>query len=148
MCFKDNNDRRNVGIHEFTHLIDKQDGVIDGIPFALLGKENIEPWLALIKEKTQEIINNDSTIRTYATTNSAEFMAVVTEYFFEKPQLLAQNHPRLFKALSELFNHKTNLIIVKKVNKKLLTHKNDPCPCGSGAKFKICCIQINNGSKN
>ena len=30
--FKNAGDKRNVGVHEFAHLVDKSDGVIDGIP--------------------------------------------------------------------------------------------------------------------
>ena len=30
--FDISNDKRNVGIHEFVHLFDKEDGMIDGIP--------------------------------------------------------------------------------------------------------------------
>lgn len=34
--FADAQDRRNVGIHEFAHLLDEADGVIDGVPKAAL----------------------------------------------------------------------------------------------------------------
>src|SRR5687768_7906807 len=43
--FSNARDKKNVGIHEFIHLIDKQDGVIDGIPTALNENEYVLPWL-------------------------------------------------------------------------------------------------------
>ena len=47
--------RINVGIHEFAHIVDKQDGEIDGIPNVLLDDSQIGPWLELIRSKSKEI---------------------------------------------------------------------------------------------
>ena len=49
--FDNTSDKQNVGIHEFIHLIDKEDGSIDGIPSFLNGKSYALPWLKLIKKK-------------------------------------------------------------------------------------------------
>lgn len=37
--------KNNVGIHEFVHLIDKDDGAIDGIPEILMKHSYVAPWL-------------------------------------------------------------------------------------------------------
>ena len=37
---------------EFTHIIDEQDGKIDGIPQVLIYINEIGPWLNIIKTKT------------------------------------------------------------------------------------------------
>ncbi len=38
-------ERENTGIHEFVHLLDKEDGSVDGLPEALLAKQYTLPWL-------------------------------------------------------------------------------------------------------
>ena len=95
--------KENTGIHEFVHLLDKSDGATDGLPENLLKHEYALPWLQLIHEKMQDIETNQSDINPYAITNQAEFFAVVSEYFFEKPELLKDQHPRLYVQLSRIF---------------------------------------------
>ena len=96
-------DRKNVGVHEFAHIIDKQDGKIDGIPEVLLDGTQIGPWLELIRSKSQEIKNKKAKINSYALTNDAEFFAVVTEYFFEHPEMMNKKHRELYQTLSDIF---------------------------------------------
>ena len=96
----------NTAIHEFVHLIDKADGQIDGIPEYLIPKSLIQPWLEEMHETIRMIRNEKSDIREYATTNEAEFLAVVSEYFFQKPLQLQEDHPELFKLLDEIYNRK------------------------------------------
>jgi len=97
-------DKGNTGIHEFVHLIDKMDGLVDGIPQALLPYEYAVPWLNLM-HKSMEAINNDkSDIRHYGGTSQAEFFAVAAEYFFERPELLRNKHPELYTMMVACFN--------------------------------------------
>lgn len=137
--FDNTTDKQNVGVHEFIHLLDKEDGVIDGIPATLRGKEFSLPWLNLIKEKTKEIKTGKSDINEYAATHEREFLTVAGEYFFERPELLKQNHPKLYELLSKAFNQDTaaTLKVTKRIKKEI--NRNDSCPCGSGLKFKRCC---------
>ncbi|MFZ4262496.1 zinc-dependent peptidase [Sphingobacterium sp. HJSM2_6] len=93
----------NTAIHEFVHLIDKADGAIDGVPEYLIPKELVQPWLQEMHETIQEIHKNKSDIRDYAATNEAEFLAVVSEYFFQKPKMLQEDHPELFSLLNEIY---------------------------------------------
>lgn len=93
----------NTAIHEFVHLIDKTDGAVDGIPEFLLSKQYVLPWLKMIRQKIEEIRQNDSDINPYGATNDAEFLAVASEYFFEKPDELQANHPALYDLLSKMF---------------------------------------------
>lgn len=95
--------RGNVGIHEFVHLIDKTDGAVDGIPEFLLDKQSVIPWLNQVQKEIQEIIEERSDINPYGATNHAEFFAVVSEYFFKRPDLLEANHPQLFNLLVTIF---------------------------------------------
>lgn len=93
----------NTAIHEFVHLVDKTDGTIDGVPNFLLEQHYILPWLQLMHMEIKRIQENRSDINPYATTNEAEFFAVVSEYFFERPDHLQQNHPELFEMLVKIF---------------------------------------------
>jgi Mlc titration factor MtfA (ptsG expression regulator) len=93
----------NVGIHEFVHLLDKEDGEIDGIPEALITRPFIGPWLIEIKKEMQKIENGNSDINPYALTNNAEFLAVVSEYFFDNPAKFKSRHSELYTFLSTIF---------------------------------------------
>jgi len=138
--FSNESDKQNVGVHEFIHLLDKEDGHVDGIPATLAAKQFSLPWLELIAEKTKEIRKGDKDINPYGATHEREFFAVAGEYFFERPQLLQKNHPELYDLLSRAFNQDTaGLLKVSKLPKAEI-ERNDPCPCGSGRKFKKCCM--------
>lgn len=96
----------NTGIHEFVHLIDKSDGSTDGVPETLLNNSYVIPWLKLMHQEMRKIKRGDSDVDPYALTNEAEFLAVIAEYFFEKPSKLKKNHPELFQMLLQIFNVK------------------------------------------
>lgn len=102
-AFKNETGVTNTAIHEFVHLVDKTDGAIDGVPNFLLEQQYILPWLQLMHHEIKRIQENQSDINPYATTDEAEFFAVVSEYFFERPDLLQQNHPELFDMLVKIF---------------------------------------------
>lgn len=101
--FTNPKDKQNVGIHEFIHLFDKQDGAVDGIPAIYLKHQFVLPWLQLMKKNTQQMIEGKSDINVYGATNPQEFLAVTGEYFFERPQLFKEKHPELYKILSQVF---------------------------------------------
>ena len=138
--FKNESDKRNTAIHEFVHLIDKTDGSIDGIPSLLLEKQYSIPWLDLINKKIDEIYDGESDINPYGGTNRAEFFAVVSEYFFERPKLLERNHPDLYNLLERIFKQDMSSRSLRKNRVKI--GRNSPCPCNSGNKFKYCCGRI------
>lgn len=104
--FENTTDKSNTGIHEFVHLIDKLDDSTDGVPERLLEHQYAIPWLNLIHKEIEAINNNHSDIRKYGGTNQAEFFAVASEYFFERPDLLKKKHPELYKMLVKCFNQK------------------------------------------
>jgi len=135
--FSHESDKENTAIHEFVHLIDKADGAIDGIPSALLEKQYTIPWIDLIQHNIDEIYEGKSDINPYGATNKSEFFAVISEYFFERPELLKAKHPKLYELLEEIFNQEMTSKVLKKKSKNI--GRNDPCPCGSGEKFKRCC---------
>ena len=96
--------KTNTAIHEFVHLVDKMDGEVDGIPEFILSQRYIIPWLQLMQEEIKKILTDQSDINPYGATNQAEFFAVVSEYFFERPDLLRQKHPELYRLLYQIFH--------------------------------------------
>jgi uncharacterized protein YecA (UPF0149 family) len=70
----------------------------------------------------------------------AEFFSVVSEYFFERPKLLAKKHPELYALLEKIFKQEMRSKKLTKPLKKI--SRNSPCPCNSGKKFKKCCGRI------
>ncbi|MES1198085.1 MAG: M90 family metallopeptidase [Chitinophagaceae bacterium] len=101
--FLNKSGKGNTAIHEFVHLIDKTDGSVDGVPEFILGKEYMVPWLQLMHREIKMILTHRSDINIYGATNEAEFFAVVSEYFFERPDLLQTKHPELYNILVTIF---------------------------------------------
>lgn len=101
--FDDFSDKRNTCLHEFIHLIDKEDSKIDGIPSRLLEHRYAIPWMFLMNREMKRINAGESDIHPYATKNAGEFLAVVSEYFFERPDDFQYEHPELFNALRIMF---------------------------------------------
>ena len=146
--FRDAADRQNVGIHEFAHLLDEADGVIDGLPKAALPPALLRQWAAVMQREIAAIQAGKSEINPYAATNEAEFFAVVTEYFFEKPEKLQENHPDLYELLNRAFRQNPKKRFLRfatdphewlnTLRSRRKLDRNDSCPCGSGRKYKDC----------
>ena len=107
--FMNNTGKNNTSIHEFVHLIDKTDGEIDGIPEVIMPDDTILPWLNMIRHNIDVLRENESDINPYAATNPAEYFAVVSEYFFERPDLLQEKHPQLYDFLVKIFRQQPPL---------------------------------------
>ena len=138
--FSNDRDKKNVGIHEFIHLIDKEDGAIDGLPLKLNEEAYSVPWLELIRLKTDQIVRAQSDINAYGATNRQEFLSVAGEYFFERPHLLKKNHPKLYEYLSVAFNQTPDTVLSPQKKRVKKPGRNSPCLCGSGEKYKNCCL--------
>ncbi len=133
--FENSRDKKNVGIHEFAHLVDMADGDCDGFPERLQAFRFSIPWFDLIEKKIKEIDSRRSNIRDYGASNRAEFFAVASEYFFERPQLLKNKHPHLYESLTEFYQQE-----VLAIAEDIKPRKKAPCPCGSGKRYKRCCM--------
>lgn len=138
--FDNSQDKQNVGIHEFIHIYDKEDGEIDGVPQAFVDKSFVLPWLKQVEGEMKAIHRNDSTVQAYGGTNRPEFLAVVGEYFFERPHLLRDKHPELYEMLVKTFNQDPGELLSRKEERPVKLGRNSPCPCGSGKKYKQCCL--------
>jgi Mlc titration factor MtfA (ptsG expression regulator) len=143
--FRNPGDKRNVGVHEFVHLVDLSDGAVDGMPLVGLDRGAVSPWIELVRRKMREIEAGASDIHPYALTNEAEFLAVTAEYFFERPGVMRQKHPQLYAALERVFNQDLGSRLAR-IRREMAPPRrrfgrNSPCPCGSGLKFKKCCVR-------
>jgi Mlc titration factor MtfA (ptsG expression regulator) len=99
--FEQDNDGFNVGYHEFAHLLDGRHP--DGVPDELsLG--SYRPWAEAMQAEFEKVQNRHSILRDYAGTNPAEFFACAVEYFFEKPTIMKEQAPEVYKQLSDFFN--------------------------------------------
>ncbi len=106
--FINHNDAHNTAIHEFVHLIDKMDGTMDGVPEIILERKYTEQWRNLMEATILKMKTYGSDIDMYGATNTAEFFAVISEYFFEQPDLLQSNHPALFEMLERIYRTQKN----------------------------------------
>ncbi len=97
-------DGHNVILHEFAHQLDTQDGNADGTP-PLSGKTAYAAWAKALEPEYEALRKtpHKSVLDRYGATNPAEFFAVATEAYFEKPKQLARHHPELFEALEKFY---------------------------------------------
>ncbi len=101
--FRNPHDGYNVIFHELAHYFDLEDGSADGVP-AFLPSEGIFAWKEIIYNEWEKVNRGQSFLDAYAGVNEAEFFAVSTEFFFEKPWVMAQRNPDLYNALKEFYN--------------------------------------------
>ncbi len=97
----------NVVIHEFTHQLDQADGSADGAP-PLGARGDLRAWSqafssAFDELRHQLIHDRHPVIDAYGATNPAEFFAVTTELFFERPHELQSHYPALYRQLEAFF---------------------------------------------
>jgi MtfA peptidase len=99
----DSGDGRNVVLHEFAHQIDQDSGVADGRPWRPSAAQRTR-WARVMGAAFERLRAQPSAlIDAYGATDPAEFFAVVTEVFFERPQALAEEAPEVYRELALLY---------------------------------------------
>jgi len=116
----DHNDGHNVVFHEFAHQLDSESGANEGAPI-LPERSMYIAWARVLSKEYQDLLDHlehhhNSDIDFYGATNPAEFFAVVTEYFFEKPIQLQMRHPELYEQFKNFFNLDTAAMMLKDKN--------------------------------
>lgn len=101
------NDGRNVTIHEFAHQLDQEDGRADGAPI-LDSRTAYSTWARALSHEYERLRKKSgkgkkSVLRSYGTSHPAEFFAVASEAFFEKPGQMKKKHPELFEELKKFY---------------------------------------------
>jgi MtfA peptidase len=100
-------DGRNVVLHEFAHQLDQEDGKAEGVPI-LPQAADYQAWATVMTSEYQQLCRDtEHGVKTvmdyYGATNPAEFFAVATETFFEKPKSFLKTHPALYQQLQSFY---------------------------------------------
>ncbi len=103
----DANDGHNVVLHEFAHQLDQEDGTSNGAPI-LEHRTQYVAWARILGDEFTALRDaaergRHTDIDPYGATNPAEFFAVVTEAFFERPDALRRRHPELYEELRTFY---------------------------------------------
>jgi hypothetical protein len=93
-------DGHNVVFHEFAHQIDGESGAMEGAP-ALGAPARYREWARVLGGEYEDLLGavhrgHGSLIDGYGATSPAEFFAVVTELFFERPVAMRARYPELY----------------------------------------------------
>jgi Mlc titration factor MtfA (ptsG expression regulator) len=97
----------NVVYHEFAHKLDMLDGRADGTP-PLHGRSEYAHWAEVCSReylslREQARRRAHGLLDAYGATNEAEFFAVATEIFFDRPVELQHHHPELYRVLQAFY---------------------------------------------
>jgi len=103
----DIHDGHNVVFHEFAHQIDSTGGKGDDTE-VLKNRSSYIAWARVLQKDYEKLRQVDARGHTsfldkYGATNPAEFFAVATEFFFEKPRELKEAHPELYNELKRFY---------------------------------------------
>lgn len=103
----DFHDGHNVVLHEFAHQLDMEDNAADGAP-VLPRRSMYVAWARILgneyEQLQREVAHHHRTVMdAYGASNPAEFFAVATETFFERPIKLREKHPELYEQLREFY---------------------------------------------
>jgi Mlc titration factor MtfA (ptsG expression regulator) len=103
----DAHDGVNVVMHEFAHQLDQLTGSANGAPYVGRGAA-AQAWARVMNEEfgvlqARLASAEPGLIDPYAATSPAEFFAVTTELFFERPQALVAERPALYEQLRRCY---------------------------------------------
>lgn len=101
-------DGENLVFHEFAHQLDAEGGEADGAPY-LPHRSMYEPWAEVLSREYRSLhrdlaTHRETYLKPYGAKSPAEFFAVVTELFFERPHEMRERHPDLYAQLSLFYN--------------------------------------------
>ncbi|AQA17294.1 hypothetical protein BST95_02690 [Halioglobus japonicus] len=103
---RDFHDGHNVVLHEFAHQLDGLSGATNGAP--PLGGSGHETWAQVFSDNYEDLQARaaqglPTVLDRYGTTNPAEFFAVATEAFYERPSALERVRPDLYTELQRYY---------------------------------------------
>lgn len=103
---RNSQDGHETAAHEFAHVLDRAGGDFDGAP-ELRAREDVRPWATVMHRAFDRLRAHDRALgrvlRDYGATNPAEFFAVATEAYFERPAQLLALAPALHAALDRFY---------------------------------------------
>jgi Mlc titration factor MtfA (ptsG expression regulator) len=97
----------NVVIHEFAHKLDMRNGAVDGLPPMHSGMA-VAAWSAAFNPAYRDFCrrvdgSEETAIDPYASESPAEFFAVLSEAFFELPDVLHEDYPAVYEQLKRFY---------------------------------------------
>ena len=98
-------DGHDTAVHEFAHVLDRDAGSFNGTPF-LREREDYAPWAHVMLAHFERLRSGGiepALLRYYGATNAAEFFAVATEAFFERPATLQVELPELYEVMRQFY---------------------------------------------
>ena len=96
-------DGQNVVIHEFVHKLDMLNGAANGFP-PMHRDISATSWSEIFTDAFEDFQRNPKPgLDRYGATAPAEFLAVLSEVFFEQPDLLNSAYPKVYETLSLFF---------------------------------------------
>ncbi|MEO6950850.1 MAG: M90 family metallopeptidase [Polyangia bacterium] len=103
----DIHDGHNVVLHEFAHQLDQENNDGPGVP-QLPRRSMYVAWARVLGHDYAELLRETheqhrTLIDRYGATNPAEFFAVVTETFFERPRELLARQPALYEQMRAFY---------------------------------------------
>jgi MtfA peptidase len=137
--FDNPSSKENVGIHEFSHLVEREEaehGLPPEVPWLA-----VKHWVQYVAAELSHPSVNRAHVNRYAYTTEHEFFAALAEYFFKSPDLLRKKDPQLYAMLREMFHQDTASLLRLATSRRRRYGRNSLCPCGSGKKFKHCCLR-------
>jgi len=108
---RDGGDGCNVVLHEFAHQVAHGSGDVDGVPVPPgWDREALRQWGRVWEEAYGRHVDRveqgrRTLIDPYGAEDAAEFFAVVTELFFERPSALRERHGELYQELVRFYGH-------------------------------------------
>jgi MtfA peptidase len=100
-------DGDDVVLHEFAHALDQEDGDAGGTP-VLDSPSLVRSWARVLSAHYEQLqrdveAGRATVLDEYGASNPAEFFAVATETFFEKPDQLRTAEPDLYEQLRRFY---------------------------------------------
>ena len=97
----------NVVLHEFAHQLDSSWGRGDSTP-VLQDRSTFVTWARVLRKeydslRSEVVCRRQTLLNEYGATNPAEFFAVATECFFQRPQEMLKEHPELYQELRAFY---------------------------------------------
>lgn len=104
-------DGYNVVIHEFAHKLDMMNGAVDGLPQLPASMSRAE-WAAAFTSAYDDFCRQadagePTELDPYASESPAEFFAVLSEYFFERPEPLHAAYPAVYEQMQGFYRQDT-----------------------------------------
>lgn len=97
----------NAALHEFAHKLDMVNGDVDGFPPLHAGMSRMQ-WTQAFKSAYDDMRarvdrDEETDIDPYACESPGEFFAVLSEYFFERPEILTDTYADVYAQMQSFY---------------------------------------------